>query len=168
MKQNTATKDEMKLIGITTRTNNAHLFEADPLVNKISLTVQKYFHNELARQIKHRKTTGVTYCVYTDYESDVNGDYTYFIGEEVTDFNDQEEIFTCLTIPAQSYQKFTNDPAGPMPAVCIDLWKKIWTLSPAEMGGERSYIADFEVYDERSRDHQNVVMDIYIGVKEGA
>ena len=33
------------------------------------------------------------------------------------------------------------------------------------MGGERSYIADFELYDERSHDYSNAVLDIYIGIK---
>lgn len=36
---------------------------------------------------------------------------------------------------------------------------------PEQLGGERSYIADFEVYDERASDHLNVVLDIYIGIK---
>ena len=32
------------------------------------------------------------------------------------------------------------------------------------IGCERAYIADFEVYDERSHDHNNVTLDIYIGI----
>ncbi len=35
----------------------------------------------------------------------------------------------------------------------------------ASLGGVRAYIADFEVYDHRSIDPQNTVLDIYIGVK---
>jgi predicted transcriptional regulator YdeE len=31
-------------------------------------------------------------------------------------------------------------------------------------GGKRAYIADFEVYDERSRDPDNTIVDIYIGI----
>lgn len=34
-----------------------------------------------------------------------------------------------------------------------------------ELGGKRAYIADFEVYDERSHDPENAIMDVYIGVK---
>lgn len=59
---------------------------------------------------------------------------------------------------------FTSNP-GPMPAVCIDLWQKIWTLNPAQLGGERQYLADFELYDKRASDPQNTVLDIYIGIK---
>ena len=39
-------------------------------------------------------------------------------------------------------------------------------MSSSEIGGDRGYITDFEVYDERARDHQNVTLDIYIGLKK--
>jgi len=74
----------------------------------------------LPSQISHRIEPNTTYCVYTDYESDFNGDYTYFIGEKVSSFDNLPEGFVALTIPAQNYVKFTNGP-GPMPHVCIDI-----------------------------------------------
>lgn len=154
---------EIKLVGITTRTNNAHIFEQDPSTNKIAAIVQKYFHNGLANKIDNRKNPGTTFCVYTNYENGVNGDYTYFIGEAVTSFDGINEGFETLTIPAQNYAKFTNQPK-PMPAACIDMWKNIWKMNTSNLGGERAYIADFEVYDERSVDHNNVTLDIYIGI----
>lgn len=164
MKKEIKTLSEIKLVGITTRTNNAHIFEPNPATNKIAAIVQKYFHEALAEKIVHRKKPGTTYCVYTNYESDFMGDYTYFIGEEVTTFVDLPEEFSKLTIPVQNYAKFTNGPS-PMPEVCINLWQQIWQMKPEELGGERAYIADFEIYDERAIDHQNVILDIYIGVK---
>ena len=53
-----------------------------------------------------------------------------------------------------------------MPKVCIDMWQNIWKMNEHDLGGERSYIADFEVYDERSHDHNNVILDIYIGIRK--
>lgn len=156
---------EIKLVGMTCRTNNVHLFEADPAVNQIAETVQEYFYTEAHEKIMHRKKPGVTYCAYTHYESDLNGDYTYLIGEEVESFGELAEGFEKLVIPAQTYAQFTNQ-SGPMPDVCVDMWKNIWKLSDAELGGKRSYIADFELYDERSKDHANVVLDICIGIKQ--
>ena len=35
---------ELKLVGVTTRTNNAQIFERDPATNKIAATVHKHFH----------------------------------------------------------------------------------------------------------------------------
>lgn len=165
MQKTTTPLPAMKLVGITARTNNSHIFESDPSTNIIAATVQKYFHNGLADKIQDRKNPGTTFCVYTNYESDHTGDYTYFIGEEVNSLAEAGEGFETLTIPAQSYVKFTNQP-GPMPGVCVDMWQKIWQMTPADFGGARAYLADFEVYDERSADHNNVTLDIYIGVKK--
>lgn len=165
MQKTITTLPEIKLAGITTRTNNAQLFEADPSTNKVAATVQKYFHGGLPEKTLNRKKPGVTYCVYTNYESDITGDFTYFIGEEVSSFDNLPEGFQTLTIPVQAYAKFTTD-SGPMPMVCISAWQNIWKTPPADFGGERAYIADFEVYDERALDHQNVVLDIYIGIKK--
>jgi predicted transcriptional regulator YdeE len=156
MQKTIAHLPQMKCVGITTRTNS------DPSTNTIAATVQTYFHNGLSEKIMARKNPGTTFCVYTNYESDFRGLYTFFIGEEVNAFEELEEGFETLIIPAQNYAKFTNQP-GPMPAVCIDMWKRIWEMDAATLGGERAYIADFEVYDKRALDHQNVVLDIYIG-----
>src|SRR6266446_4378469 len=97
---------EIKLVGITARTNNAA--ELNPSTAKIVSIVQKYFDNRLSDKIYNRKNHGTTFCVYTNYESDFTGDYTYFIGEEVSSFEDVGEGFETLTIPAQHYTKFTN------------------------------------------------------------
>ncbi len=52
-----------------------------------------------------------------------------------------------------------------MPKVVIDMWQKIWNMNTAMLEGERAYIADFEIYDERSSDLNNAIVDIYIGIK---
>ena len=105
------------------------------------------------------------FAVYTNYESDEHGEYTYFLGEEVNDFEDIQQGFETLTIPTQTYVKFTSSP-GKIPAVVIDMWQKIWQMKAADLGGERAYIADFEVYDERSKNPDHAVLDIYIGIKK--
>ena len=43
---------------------------------------------------------------------------------------------------------------------------KIDFPSDINLDQDLSYIADFEVYDERSSDHSNVTLDIYIGIKK--
>jgi predicted transcriptional regulator YdeE len=153
---------EIKLVGISIRTNN--LAEIDPATGKILGCVQRYFHGQLANQIPNRKKPGTTFCAYTNYESDHTGDYTYFIGEEVTDFGLLPTGFEALSIPTQPYAKFTNGP-GPMPQVVREPWFAIWKMSPQELGGTRSYLTDFEIYDERASDHEKIVLDICIGLK---
>lgn len=154
----------INLVGISIRTNNKHIFEPNPATNKIAETVQHYIHNELYQKIKFRKNPGRTFCVYTQYDTDETGDYTYFIGEEVSSVEDIDAPFELLTVPAQTYIKFTNQPE-PMPEACINMWKSIWSMNESDLGGKRAYIADFEIYDERSHDHNHAVLDIYIGIK---
>jgi hypothetical protein len=40
----------------------------------------------------------------------------------------------------------------------------IWGMPSQKMGGRRSYLTDFEVYDERATDHQRIVLDLYVGL----
>jgi predicted transcriptional regulator YdeE len=47
----------------------------------------------------------------------------------------------------------------------MNAWQQIWKMSSDDFGGDRAYIADFEVYDQRARDPSNTSLDIYIGIK---
>ena len=167
MYRSAVTLSEKKLVGITCSANNNYIFETapDPLTNKIAITAQKYFYNELSGKILDRSNPGITYCVYTDYDSDFRGNYTYFIGEEVNSINNLSGDFVTITIPVQNYAKFTNKELAAMPDVCVDMWKKIWKMNPKELAGERLYKADFELYDGRALDPNKVVLDIYVGIK---
>lgn len=151
----------IKLVGITARTSNA--LEMNPETSKIGSTMQKFFASGMQAQIMERKNPGTVFAVYTNYESDEHGQYTYFIGEEVTSFENIDKEFETLTIPAGNYVNFTSTP-GKMPAVCIDMWQNIWKMNAADLGGKRAYIADFEVYDQRSKNPEQAVLDIYIGI----
>ncbi len=105
------------LVGLTARTKNA--LEFDPTTAQIGTMVQGYFSQQKMNDIPHRKTPGVTFSVYTEYETDHTGFYTYFIGEAVTTLpNSLPSEFLSLTIPAQNYMKLTTEP-GPMPQVVI-------------------------------------------------
>lgn len=162
MNKNIEQLTEIKLIGITIRTSNHN--EMNPSTAKIGPTMQKFYLENLPAKIPHRKNPGKIFAVYTNYESDEHGAYTYFLGEEVTSFENIEGQFETLTIPAQTYVKFTSMP-GPIPAVVIDMWQKIWKMNTTDFNGQRTYIADFEIYDERSQDSNYAILDIYLGIK---
>lgn len=161
MQKSTLHLDEIKLVGITVRTNNEA--ELGKLTGKIFPCVQQYFQQQMFEKIPHRKKPGTTFCAYTEYESDHTGDYTYFIGEAVDSLESIPAEFSTLIIPPQQYVIFTTEPA-PMPAVLINAWQSILGMSPQTLGGTRRYHTDFEVYDERAADHQNIVLDICIGI----
>lgn len=159
MKKILKTLPEIKLLGVSARTNNAAEFSSAG--GKILPTLERY--HTLKGKIQNPKNSSL-YCVYTDFESDETGDYTYFVGSSVDSFEGQS--LETLTIPSQSYAQFTTN-EGPMPTVCIEAWKEIWSMPPSDFGGERTYRADFEIYDERSWDPEKAVLDILIGIKTG-
>ncbi len=161
MEKNYIKHPEIKLVGISVRTNNKNEF--DPIKAKIFHMIEKYFSEKVSEKILNRRNPGITYCCYTDYENDMNGDYTYFIGEEVVNFSDKITELGKLVIPEQNYVRFTNSP-GKIPDVCIKMWQKIWKTSDEDLGGSRNYKTDFELYDERSKDKMNAILDIYIGI----
>jgi len=153
---------EIKLVGLKVRTATQR--ECDTSTAKIGPCVQRYFQEEIAEKIPHRKNPGTTLCAYTDYESDFRGEYTFYIGEEVSSFDDIPHVVETHTIPPQAYTKFTTEP-GPMPNVVIKAWQDIWNMAPEILGGERRYHTDFEIYDERAKNPQNTILDLYIGLK---
>ncbi|MBS0655314.1 MAG: GyrI-like domain-containing protein [Verrucomicrobia bacterium] len=164
MKRTTIEKPEIQLVGISIRTSYEK--EVNKETGAILPCVMRYFHEALFDKIPHRKKPGTTFCAYTEYESDYRGAYTYFIGEEVSSPSAPlPEGFQKLIIPAQTYVQFTTSPA-PMPEVIIDAWTSIWKMSPQELGGDRVYHTDFEIYDERAADHQRIVMDVCVGIKK--
>ena len=138
--------------------------ELDKMKGLIFPCVQCYFHGALFEKIPNRKGPGTTFCAYTDYESDYLGAFTYFIGEEVTSFNDLPEGFQKLVISPQHYAKFTTN-AAPMPDVIVNAWQEIWDMTSKKLGGARTYQTDFEIYDERATDHQKIVLDVYVGIQ---
>lgn len=162
MQNTTVSIPKMKLIGISCRTNNAN--EMNPATAQIGQKVQEYFTNNAASSVPSRLKPGITYCAYTNYASGHNGDYDFVIGEVVDESATLPEGFEQINIPAQTYRKFTTN-QGAMPIICVNAWQEIWAMSPAELGGERVYHTDFEVYDHRAIDPANTVLDIYVGIR---
>lgn len=155
-------KPEILLVGISIRTSYQE--EKDHKNSNIAPCVQKYFQEALFEGISNRKKPGTTFCAYTDYETNYTGAYTYFIGEEVCSLDkDLPKGLRELIIPSQKYVKFTT-PRGLMPDVVVNAWKDIWEMSSEELSGNRSYISDFEIYDQRACDPKNTILDIYIGI----
>ena len=104
------------------------------------------------------KLNGNVLAVYHDYESDHTGSFAYFIGCAVNPDAELPEGLTALTIPEGIYEKFTA--TGKMPDCVADTWHKIWKTDMP-----RTYVADFEMYGEKSMDWNNAEVEVFIGVK---
>lgn len=162
MKKELVYKPRVQLVGLSTRTNNQN--EMNPQISKIGNLVQRFHKQNTASQIMNRTTPGVTLSVYTEYDSNEHGDYTFFIGEEVDSFANIPNGMQKLVIPPAQYQRFTT-PSDKMPDVVINAWQQIWKMTSDDLEGKRTYLADFEIYDERARDPNNTSLDIYIGIQ---
>ncbi len=163
MQKELINKPEIILIGLSVRTNNKN--EINPQTAKISKLAEQFFAQNITTNIPERKNPGTIFAVYTEYDSDEQGDYTYFIGEEVCSPEKIPNGLNKLIIPPSKYQKLTTK-SGKMPEVVIDAWQQIWKMTSTDFLGERTYQADFELYDERAKDPGNTSLDIYIGIKE--
>ena len=162
MKKEQVSKSEIKLVGLKARTNNQN--EMNPETAKIGALFGKYLSQNMSGKIPNRTNPGVTLCAYTEYDTDEHGDYTYFIGEEVSTFDNIPEELQTIILPASNYQRFTTE-EGKMPEIVIHSWQKIWKMTEKDFGGKRSYQGDFELYDQRAMDPANTSLDIYIAIK---
>lgn len=160
MNQSLVHENAISLVGVSVRTTNAREKSGE---GRIQSTLTKFFNERLFEKIPKRVDPGLTYCVYTQYEFDENGEYTYFVGERAEPIASDDGSLETLIIPAQKYIKFDIGP-GIMPNVCIQAWEKIWKMSPEELGGIRKYAADFEVYGP-DMNPLEATFPIYIGVE---
>ncbi|TYP79124.1 GyrI-like domain-containing protein [Paenibacillus methanolicus] len=149
-------KEGFKMSGTSARTTNAAEMSGNGV---IGAQWGQFFGNQVMEKIANRKNDTIL-AVYTDYESDETGAYTYVLGAEIAEAGQDKELRT-IAIPDQKYVVFTTR-KGPVPEVVVEAWQEIWSWSKHN---ERAFVADFEVYDGRASDPANSQVDIYISIK---
>jgi len=162
MQPEMTSREEITVVGYTVRTSNE--LEANPSTAKISKLWQRFLGDKVAEKIRGRVKAHAIYAVYTDYQSDEKGPYSLTLGFEVEGFLSAPEGMVVRKIPRADYAVFTS-PRGPIPEIIFETWKSIWNFNARQLGLRRSYKADFERYDERSRDPSQAQVDIFIGVE---
>jgi predicted transcriptional regulator YdeE len=148
------------VIGMSTRTNNAREATADGVIGK---QWARFMQDGALGKIPHKLDHSFI-AVYTDYASDHDGDYTFILGAKVSSATEVPPGMVAKTIPAGRYAVFTSE-KGPGSKVVPELWMKINSLPKSTPGGDRVYCADFEIYDKRAGDPQNLQVDIYVGIR---
>ncbi len=161
MKPKIIEKEAIKIIGIEVRTNNKVEMSGQ---GKISQQWKTFYKEKVLSQIPKKKNPDLVLAVYTDYESDMNGEFSFIIGTEVTDDAEVPEGLTSRRIPSSKYALFSSE-KGPIPDIIISIWKHIWSLKPNDIGGNRAYKTDFELYDERSKNPKNAQVDVYLSIQ---
>jgi predicted transcriptional regulator YdeE len=143
------------VMGVQRRTSNAD----GRSIQDIPSCWQDFFSQNMASKILNRAKTPAMFAVYSDYESDWTGEYSYMIGSEVTKADMIPVGLAVVRIPAQTYAVFTA--AGPMPDSILLIWGSIWgTKLP------RAYTFDFEQYDARFTRPENKEAEVCVAVNE--
>jgi predicted transcriptional regulator YdeE len=150
---------EFTVVGIAVRTSNAKEMTSE---GQIGRTWTRLFQQDLLTKIPSKADSAVV-AVYTDYATDKNGEYTFVLGARVSR-TDVPEGMVAKTIPAGRYAVFTTE-KGPGPKVVPETWMRVNSLPKTAVGGDRMYRADFEIYDQRAADPQNLQADVYIGIR---
>ncbi len=148
------------VVGIAGRTNNADELSG---TGKIGSIWETFLQQNLAAKIPNKIGLDLI-AVYSDYESDHTGDYTYQLGVAVSSTDHLPEGLTIKYVPSGRYAMITSD-RGSVTQVVPDLWRRIWLMPPAELGGTRAFLVDYEVYDQRAADPQRTEIDLYIGLR---
>lgn len=141
--------DQMMIEGVSARTKNS-----DPnMPVVIGGLWDKFYRGGVYEKIEN-KANNKAVEIYSDYESDVNSEYSVTVGCEVSKFNDNKEV-ACKIIPEGKYAKFIVK--GHMVKAVQQFWEKLW-----QMDLDRNYKCDFEEYQDESMD--NATVYIYISI----
>jgi predicted transcriptional regulator YdeE len=148
------------IAGLTARTNNAQEMSGR---GKIGHLWREFLQPNLAAKIPNKVGVDLV-AVYTDYETDHTGHYTYLIGLPILSADSLPANLTVKHVPPGRYAVFTSQ-RGPLQTIGPELWQRIWAMSPEELGGERAFRTDFEIYDQRAANPDNAQIDVYIGLR---
>jgi predicted transcriptional regulator YdeE len=148
------------VVGIAARTTNAKEMSGKGVIGQ---QWDRFMKEGLLNKISNKVDPNIL-AVYTDYESDANGAYTFLIGAKVSSADVVPPGMVAKKVSAGRYAVFTSE-RGFVGKVVPEAWRHIWAVPKSAPGGSRVYQADFEVYHQRASDPQNAQVDIYVGIK---
>lgn len=147
--------DEIKLIGLSLAHKTTNINGQSSIDCK---NLWQQFENLKYAEIIAEKLSDEIFGVYYGYEGDNTKPFNYFIGCKVKSFSNLPQGLQSFTIPGGLYHKIIVK--GKMPDCMFEAWKNVWATLI-----KRTYLVDFEVYDERSKNWNNAEVDVYISIK---
>lgn len=144
--------DAFTVVGIAVRTTN----QDGKGLQDIGELFNRFFSEQIALAIPNKVCEDV-YCVYTDYESDFQGEYTTILGCKVSEAESLPKGFGKKEIPECNYQQY--EAQGEVHESVGRIWTHIW-----ESDIDRAYIADFDVYGEEAKDPKNALVRTYLSI----
>jgi len=148
------------MAGLATRTNNAAELSGK---GKIGSVWESFLQPGMAARIPNKIGVDLI-AVYSDYETDHTGHYTYLLGLPVSSIQNVPAKLVAKYIPGGRYSVVTSD-RGPVKRVVPETWKRICSMSVGELGGIRSFRTDYEIYDQRTADPEKAQIEVYVGLR---
>jgi len=148
------------VVGIAVRTSNAKEMTPEGAIGKQWVRLMR---EGLLATIPN-KVDGSIVALYTDYASDKDGEYTFVLGARVTKAENIPAGMVAKKVPGGRYAVFTSQ-KGPVQKVVVETWQRVWATPKNALGGERTYKADFEIYDQRAQNQADAVVDLYVAVR---
>jgi len=149
------------VIGMPVRTNNTQEMAGN---GKIGELWQEFIQWQIAGTIPQKAGNEIL-AVYSDYESDETGAYTYLLGVRVHSVNDVPPGLISQHVPAGRYAAITSE-VGPVTQVVPKLWQRIWSMPAEELGGQRAFQIDYEVYGQAASNPENAQVTVFLGLKQ--
>ena len=140
------------LSGISIRTSNSE--QAQPSKATIGGLWQQFMGQGLADKIPDKLSDSPLYGVYSDYESDANGQFTATVAVAVSTAT---PAFDTIEVSGGRYLVF--EARGAIPQSVIEAWGRIWSFFDASKEWKRRFAADFELY--RNQD----MVEIHVGIE---
>jgi predicted transcriptional regulator YdeE len=154
--------DSFTVIGIEARTSNAREAGDEAVIGKMWARLAT---ENVLNRIQHRVDPHIV-AIYSDYESDKDGPYTYTLGAKVSAARDVPPDMVVRKVLSGDYAMFTAQGGAP-PQMNIDLWKRIWSLEKSPQQLHRAYKTDFEVhYNGLQAQPPDTHIDVYIGIQK--
>jgi len=149
--------DSFVCMGKSARTTNEAEMKGEGV---ISAQWEHFYRDQVLASIPAKENAPIL-AIYTNYESDETGAYTFAIGAEVAQKQESPPGLDTYVVPASEYIVFTTR-KGNVSEIVLETWQYIWEWSQTN---KRVFLTDFELYDSRCSDPQNSQVDIYVSVK---
>ena len=141
---------KLMISGISVTTNNNN--EKSEETQKIAPLWSRYAEEHIDTKTHNKVDGSPLYGVYSNYTSDLNGDFDVTVGVEVT------KPKNVIIIENEKYLVFKKE--GEVPEVAFEAWQEVWDYFANESEYERKYSIDFEKYSKIGE------IEIYISIKK--
>lgn len=146
--------EPFQMIGIAVRTTN----QDGQATREIAELWGKFLSEGILLKIPN-KIDDTVYSLYTDYEGDHTQPYTTVLGCKVTSLDTIPEGMVGKSFDGGKYVE-TSAKGDLTQGLIVNHWSKIW-----EMGLDRRYTADFEVFGSKAQNPQDAEVDFLVAVK---